>query len=236
MKRIILSHGDKGGSGKSEVAKRTAAALIQAGKTIRVIDGDNKNPSLHTAFKNSGADIHCINVMHSDGIDDLFEAIATSPGDVLLDLPARASELTENRGKTAASEKAFNFSLLLENIAADLIVMFVIDQTRPPLVALREELKALPETAKWVIVRNWREERSFELFDGSKIKINLEAKRAPIIDLIRLDPRVNDVLDNNGLNLLSAQDSEKLSMFQKIKAKAVLRDWSEQLSSAGLIG
>lgn len=234
MKRIFLIHGDKGGVGKTEAAKRMAAVMMQAKHPITLIDGDSKNPGLHAAFKASDGDVRCINVMKSAGLDALFEAIAESPGDVLIDLPARGSDVTAKLASGGASEDGFDLSLLIEEIGAEIFIVFVIDQTRPPLVALRDELATLP-SAKWIIVKNHREDREFDLFDKSKIKADLEGMGAPVIDMIRLDPRVNDVLENKGLNQLSALESDDLSMLQKIRIKAAMRSWTEQMQKAGLL-
>ncbi|MFV1876154.1 hypothetical protein [Nioella sp.] len=235
MKQIFFVHGDKGGVGKTEVAKRMAAVMLQAGRTVTLVDGDNKNPGLHAAFEHSGLDVQRINVMTAAGRDALFDVIAEAAGDVLIDLPARGSDVTERLNRDGASEDGFSLELLLREIDAELRILFVIDQTRPPLAALRDELKALPATTSWIIVRNWREERDFDLFDKSKTKADLDARGAPIIDLVRLDPRVNDILENEGLNLISAQTSDTLSMLQKMRVKAAVRSWSEQMKIAGLI-
>lgn len=235
MKQIFFVHGDKGGVGKTEVAKRMAAVMLQAGRTVTLVDGDNKNPGLHAAFEHSGLDVQRINVMTVAGRDALFDVIAEAAGDVLIDLPARGSDVTQRLNRDGASEDGFSLELLLREIDAELRILFVIDQTRPPLAALRDELKALPATTSWIIVRNWREERDFDLFDKSKTKADLDARGAPIIDLVRLDPRVNDILENEGLNLISAQTSDTLSMLQKMRVKAAVRSWSEQMKIAGLI-
>jgi hypothetical protein len=235
VKQIFFVHGDKGGVGKTEVAKRMAAVMLQAGRTVTLVDGDNKNPGLHAAFEHSGLDVQRINVMTVAGRDALFDVIAEAAGDVLIDLPARGSDVTERLNRDGASEDGFSLELLLREIDAELRILFVIDQTRPPLAALRDELKALPATTSWIIVRNWREERDFDLFDKSKTKADLDARGAPIIDLVRLDPRVNDILENEGLNLISAQTSDTLSMLQKMRVKAAVRSWSEQMKIAGLI-
>lgn len=235
MKQIFFVHGDKGGVGKTEVAKRMAAVMLQAGRTVTLVDGDNKNPGLHAAFEHSGLDVQRINVMTVAGRNALFDVIAEAAGDVLIDLPARGSDVTERLNRDGASEDGFSLELLLREIDAELRILFVIDQTRPPLAALRDELKALPATTSWIIVRNWREERDFDLFDKSKTKADLDARGAPIIDLVRLDPRVNDILENEGLNLISAQTSDTLSMLQKMRVKAAVRSWSEQMKIAGLI-
>ena len=234
MKRIFLIHGDKGGVGKTEAAKRMAAVMMQAKHPITLIDGDNKNPGLHAAFKAGDGDVRCINVMKPTGLDQLFEVIAESTGDVLIDLPARGSDVTARLATGGASEDGFDLSLLIEEVGAEIYIIFVIDQTRAPVVALRDELAALP-SAKWIIVKNYKEDREFDLFDKSKVKADLEVSGAPVIDMIRLDPRVNDVLENKGLNLLSALESDDLSMLQKIRIKAALRSWSEQMQKAGLL-
>ena len=235
MKRIFLIHGDKGGVGKTEVAKRMAAVMLQAGRTVTLVDGDDKNAGLHAAFEHSGLDVRRIKVMTPAGRDALFDVIAEAAGDVLIDLPARGSDVTERLNRDGASEDGFSLELLLGEIDAELTIVFVIDQTRAPLAALRDELKALPATTGWIIVRNWREERDFTLFDTTKVKADLEARGAPIIDMIRLDPRVNDILENEGLNLITAQTSDKLSLLQKMRVKAALRSWSEQMQKAGLL-
>jgi hypothetical protein len=235
VKRIFFIHGDKGGVGKTEVAKRMAAVMLQAKHPVTLVDGDDKNAGLHAAFKESGLDVHRIAVMTPTGRNALFDVIAESPGDVLIDLPARGSDVTKRLNQGGASEDGFSLELLLTEIDAELTIIFVIDQTRSPLAALRDELKALPATTSWIIVRNWREERDFDLFDKSKTKADLDARGAPIIDLVRLDPRVNDILENDGLNLITAQTSDKLSTLQKMRVKAAVRSWSEQMKIAGLI-
>jgi MinD-like ATPase involved in chromosome partitioning or flagellar assembly len=164
VKRIFFVHGDKGGVGKTEVAKRMAAVMLQNGLPVTLVDGDNKNAGLHFAFQHSGLDVQCINVMTTVGRDALFDVIAESPGDVLIDFPARGSDVTERLSRDGASEDGFNLELLLAEIDAELIIIFVIDQTRAPLAALRDELAALPAATRWIIVRNHREERDFTLF------------------------------------------------------------------------
>lgn len=235
MKRIFFVHGDKGGVGKTEAAKRMAAVLLEAGRAVTLVDGDNKNPGLHAAFQHSGLDVQRVNVMTPGGRDALFDVIAESRGDVLIDLPARGSDVTERLSRDGASEDGFSLTLLLAEIKAELIIIFVIDQTRAPLAALRDELAALPAATKWIIARNQREERDFDLFDKSKIKADLDARGVPILDMIRLDPRVNDIMESAGLNLVSAQTSDRLSLLQKMRVKAALRSWSEQMKIAGLI-
>ena len=109
MKRIFFIHGDKGGVGKTEVAKRMAAVMLQNGQPVTLVDGDDKNAGLHAAFEHSGLDVQRIKVMTPTGRDALFDVIAESPGDVLIDLPARGSDVTARLNQEGASEDGFTF-------------------------------------------------------------------------------------------------------------------------------
>lgn len=234
MKKLFAVHGDKGGVGKTEVAKRTAAALLAQNPALTVIDGDSKNPGLHHAFRKHHGAVHCVNVMTSPGLEELFEILEAAPGDVILDLPARGSDVTGKLNGDGADEDAFPLEALLRNTGTELVILFVIDPTKAPLIALSDELDVLPN-ARWVVVRNHREERLFDAFDQSKIKQKLIKNGAAILDLVRLDPTVNDLLEADGGNLLSSQASENLSFIQKYRAEAALNRWTEQLKTAGLI-
>jgi cellulose biosynthesis protein BcsQ len=123
VKRIFFIHGDKGGVGKTEVAKRMAAVMLHAGRAVTLVDGDTKNPGLHFAFEHSGLDVQRIDVMTPAGRDALFDVIADSPGDVLIDLPARGSDVTERLSRDGASEDGFSLELLLAEIDAELTII-----------------------------------------------------------------------------------------------------------------
>ena len=88
MKRLILVHGDKGGTGKSHVAHLTAAAFRSAGHPLLLVDGDAKNAGLHRALNGKPDDVLRINARQAHGSDQLLEAFLEAETDVLIDLPA----------------------------------------------------------------------------------------------------------------------------------------------------
>lgn len=234
--KIIFSHGDKGGLGKTETATRTAAAYLAAGKPLTLIDGDAKNPGLHRLFDTPENTVHRCNVLKTQGIEEMFELIASAENDVLIDLPAGASAATEKLSGESAAEGTIDLSEILIAINARAVVLFTIDQNPEPVAALRDELKAFPEDlTDWIVVKNHREERSFDLFDGSNTKAELIKRGGKLIDMIRLDPAVTSKMSKDRLNLVTIQHAEDISMIPKTRAKSTLRQWTEQLKIAGII-
>ena len=236
MMKIIFAHGDKGGIGKTEAATRTAAAYLQAKKPLTMIDGDAKNPGLYRLFDTPESPVHCCNVLKTQGIEEMFELIASAKNDVLIDLPAGASAATEKMQGGSAAEGSIDLGQILDAIGASAVVLFAIDQNPEPVAALRDELSAFPiDLTDWVVVKNHREDRSFDLFDGSKTKDELTKKGGKTINMIRLDPVVTSRMTKDRLNLLTIQSDENVSMISKIRAKSALRQWTEQLKSVGLL-
>lgn len=234
--KIIFAHGDKGGIGKTEAATRTAAAYLAAEKPLTMIDGDAKNPGLHRLFDTPENPVHCCNVLKTEGIEEMFELIASAKNDVLIDLPAGASAATEKMAGGNAAEGSIDLGEILSEIGARAVVLFTIDQNPEPVAALRDELNAFPiEMTDWIVVKNHREERPFNLFDGSKTKEELVKRGGKIIDMIRLDPAVTSRMTTSRLNLFTIQQAKEVSMIPKVRAKSALRQWTEQLKIAGLL-
>ncbi|UOA21626.1 hypothetical protein DSM14862_04466 (plasmid) [Sulfitobacter indolifex] len=236
MKRIIFTHGDKGGVGKTQVATRTAAAFAAKNQSLQLVDGDAKNPGLYQSWHSSEHPVHRCNVLKIEGIEDLFEAIASADGDVLIDMPAGGSAATERFTGGGSEEGSIDLGMLLGEIDARAVVLFAVDQNREPIAALRDELQVFPvEHTDWIIVRNHYEDRPFTDFDASKTREAVLERGGKIIDMTRLDPAVTSLMSREGLNLISIQDSDKASMINKIRAKAALAGWIGQLKLAGVL-
>lgn len=234
--RIIFAHGDKGGIGKTQIATRTAAAFTAAGRDLILVDGDAKNPGLFHLWNTPKRTVHCCNILRPDGIDELFEIIATADCDVLIDMPAGGSAATERFARDGSAEGSIDLGELLTEIEARAIVLFAVDQNREPIVALRAELGAFPaEQTDWIAVRNRYEDRPFTEFDASKTREALISRGGKIIDMPRLDPAVTSLMTRHALNLITIQSSDNASMISKIRARSALRQWIEQLKNAGVL-
>ena len=236
MKRIIFAHGDKGGVGKTQVATRTAAAFKAAGKPLKLIDGDARNPGLYQSWNAEDSPVQRCDVRKTEGLEELFEAIAAAGSDMLIDMPAGASAATKNFTGGGSEEGSIDLAMLLSEINARAVVLFAINQDREPIAALRDELAAFPsDQTDWIVVRNHYEDRNFTDFDASKTRQAVLNQGGKIVDIARLDPAVTSLMSREGLNLLTIQTSDKASVINKVRAKCALRSWTEQLQKAGLL-
>lgn len=235
MKRLILIHGDKGGTGKSHTAHLTAAAYRAAGQPLLLIDGDAKNPGLHRAFNFKPDEVLRINVLKLEGIDQLFEAFLTAAGDVLVDLPAGGSDMTARLVGGGSDEGAVDVETLFAEVDARLTFVFVIDQGRDSVVALNEEFQTMPKTVTdWIIVRNHRlEDTAFTRFERWAAQVDLGY--ATILDMPRLDRKVIEALVDAKANLTELSGLETASALLKMRGQAAMRLWSVELRKAGLL-
>jgi hypothetical protein len=233
MKRIIFVHGDKGGVGKTQCATRTAAAFEAAGQPLELIDGDAKNPGVDVLF---GDKARCMDLRKTVGMETLFEAIANASGDVLIDMPAGGSDATANMQMDGSAEGTIDLSLLLQEIDARAVVLFVIDHNIEPIYALKAELKSFPpEQTDWIVVRNHFQDRPFNHFENSDTRKHLLEFGGKIIDMTRLDPAVVESMRTLKCNLSSFSTHPEASAIQKMRAKTAMRLWSSELQKVGLL-
>lgn len=235
MRRLILAHGDKGGTGKTQTAQSTAAAYRMAGRPLLLIDGDAKNPGLHRAFDGKPDEVLRINVRRPEGIDKLFEVFLEATCDVLVDLPAGGSDMTARLVGGGTDEGSFDIETLFAEINARLTILFVLDQGRDSVVALNEELHIMPRTVTdWIIVRNHRlVDQPFDRFEKWAARADLS--HATILDMPRLDRKVIELMIDAKSNLAELPNLETATAIAKLRGQSALRIWSAELRKAGLL-
>lgn len=233
MKQIILVHGDKGGVGKTQCATRTAAAFDEVGRPLTLVDGDVKNPGLHMLYEDRTT---VLDIRTPAGLDALYDIWVESPHDVLVDMPAGGSDATAKMTSGGNAEGMIDLYGLLEAINAKAVLLFVIDQSREVLAALRDELEALSaHQPDWIVVRNHYQERPFSLFEESQSKQTLLDIGGEVLDMGRLDPSLVEFLGKNDCNLNTIQTHDDAKFLHKLRAKGALREWITALASVGLL-
>lgn len=234
MRRLILIHGDKGGVGKTHVAHLTAAALKQVGHPVILIDGDPMNPGTYRLFNDKPEPVLRINVRKPEGIDELLDTFLTGSGDVLVDLPAGGSAVTDGFIDDRPEIGKTDIEALFNETGDRLVVLFVMDQSRDSAVALNHELTRLPASVTdWIIIRNGRIGTPFKYLDSWLEKLGRE--RLTVIDMPALDPRVIDHLVDAKAHIGEIDTVQEASAISKMRAKAALRIWRQELTKAGLI-
>lgn len=234
MKRLILVHGDKGGTGKTHVAQITAACFQAAGHPVKLIDCDRMNPGLHRHFNDNPDPVEQINTRKPEGFDDMIGAFLDAPGDVLIDLPAAGSDTTSGFLAEGTAAGTVDLESLLTEFGGRLVILFVIDQGRDALVALDAEYKRLPASVTdWLIVRNHRTDAPFDRFEKAAEKFGFG--KEVVLDMPELDRRVVEALVDAKTHIGKIDTVPGASSIMKIHAKAALRLWTAELKKGGLL-
>ena len=121
MKKITISHGDKGGVGKSIVATAIVEALVAGGHPVALIEGDASQPDVgmrYIGHEDRGISLGALPLSRAGAADaavaDLsyyLEKSATDR-DVIINLPAGAGETLDSfAGSLAAVADALGFTL-----------------------------------------------------------------------------------------------------------------------------
>lgn len=240
MKRLILVHGDKGGVGKTHVAHLTAAVLKQVGHPVTLVDGDAKNPGTYRLFNDKPDPVLRINVRKPQGIDELLDAFFDGTGDIMVDLPAGGSDVTDGFIADRPEVGKTNIAALFQETGDRLVVLFVIDQSWDSFAALQHEIARLPASVTdWIIILNGRIDAPFGYLDSWLDKPGREGlmviEQLTVIEMPALDPRVIDALVDAKAYVGEIATVPGASAILKMRAKAALRIWRTELTKAGLI-
>ena len=198
--RVYWIGGSKGGVGKSMLALATVDYLLSAGREVLLIECDNANPDVFRAYQEvvptertdlDEADgwIHLVNVCdaHRDRA-------------VVVNTAARNNVAVTRYGATLDSS--------LEALNATLVALWVINRQRDSLELLKEFIEAIPRATVHV-VRNgyFGDERKFELYNTSKLRVSIESRGGRSVTLPDLADRVAGDLYTQRLSLDAAAKS-----------------------------
>ena len=193
-KPIYVVGGSKGGVGKSMVSMGLTHFLIESGEKVFLIDADTSNPDVFKSYKDE-VDSEIVNLDDADGwvrFVDICDEHKDST--VVVNTAARNNVGVAAYGAT--------LSRSLEELERELVTLWVINRQRDSLELLREFMDAVPKAAVHV-VRNgyFGDEKKFELYNGSKIREEVEGRGGKSITLPDLADRVADDIYSRRISL-----------------------------------
>ncbi len=204
--------GSKGGVGKSILSMLLADFLTQYRKRkIILVESDTSNPDVGKTFTHSDdVEVLSLSLDEADGWIELVNYCEASDKDLVINSAARSGEAVEKFGGTLIGS--------LDELHRQLVSFWVINRQRDSIELLKKYMDVVP--GKLHVVRNtfYGEPQKFELFNGSKTKIEAE-KRGATIDLPDLADRVTDDLYSKRLSIVTALETMPLGN------KAELKRW-----------
>lgn len=165
---IILSHGCKGGVGKSAVSAAIAEILgTDLGRPVLGIDADHRNPSFAEQLQRCPVvKVERAALVDQDTVIEMFNLIdGHRDVPVIIDLPAGASGQLQIHAKT--------FEGLLADLGRPVHTLWTISRARSGLASLAVSLPQLVSISTSIaVVRNlhWGRPEQFARFAGSRIR------------------------------------------------------------------
>ena len=196
-KDILIVGGGKGGVGKSVTAVGLIDTVRSRGDTPILLDSDTSNPDVSKMYKGE-IRTETIDLDDPNGwIDFINLCDEFRDGPVIVNTAAR-----NNRGVTAHAAMLHN---AIGELDRKIITFWVINRQRDSLELLNEYMRTMTGSIVHV-VRNayYGEEHKFELYNGSKLKRQVEEAGGRSLVFPDLADRVSDDLYSSRLSIDAA--------------------------------
>jgi len=229
MSKVHFVGGDKGGVGKSVVARVLMAWCTERRLSFRAFDADGSHGAL---LRHYPAQAQPVDLADFEQADKLLTAAEELPeGRVIVDLPARGD------GAVAAWLAEGGIAALAADMGIELVFWHVMDDGKDAISALGRSLDRYPPPARHVVVENLGRGYRFALFDQSAARVAADAAQVPIIQLPELHPPVMRKLDRSDASFAAAIEDPRLgetfSPTERQRVKQWLLACFDQLARLG---
>ena len=190
--------GSKGGVGKSLMAMATIDYLQQErGVSVFLIEADTSNPDVWKSYKDQ-VESELVNLDEADGWIQLVNLCNTRQDSVMV-------INTAARNNKSVSAYGLTLNNTLEELKRKLVTFWLINRQRDSLELLKEYTDAIQKAVVHV-VRNgyFGQEGKFELYNGSKIRSNIEEQGGLSVTFPDLADRVSDDLYSKRMSIAVA--------------------------------
>lgn len=199
MTRIHFVGGEKGGVGKSVLARVLAQYHIDRGKPFSAFDGDLSHGALMRYY---GEYTQAVDIGKFESADQIAEVAAESGRDVIVDLAAQASRPLDSWiSETGLVE-------FCKDIGVVVTLWHVMDDGIDSIRLLDRALSTYGTGPDYVLVRNLGRGSDFSLFDESEEKAKAVAMGAHIMDLPGLHAGSMRKIDRVGASLWAAANNK----------------------------
>ena len=195
MSSIHFVGGEKGGVGKSVVARVLAQWLVDREVPFVGIDGDLSHGALARYYKDFAQPVDLSSV---EGADSIMDRALGAERRVLVDLPAQS---VRSLGEWLAGANVLAFA---KEAGVAITVWHVTDGGFASLAELELALKLFGAHAHHVVVRNFGRSKHFAGFEESEARRTLDLLGGRILDLPELDAAAMYKIDRFGASFWAA--------------------------------
>jgi hypothetical protein len=228
MANIHLIGGEKGGVGKSVVARVIAQYFIDRGQPFLGFDTDRSHGSLLRFYSDYASPVV---VDHYESLDTIIEAATENPDKrILVDLAAQTHDpLVKWMDESGVLEATGDLGITLT-------YWHVMDSGRDSVDLLKKLLDRFGSRLNYVIVLNQLRGENFDLFEKSGEREHAQSLHARIISLRRLHEPVINKIDAGSTSFWAAKNKSTtevagLGILERQRVKVWLNNAYEQLDS-----
>jgi hypothetical protein len=231
MTNIHLIGGEKGGVGKSLVARVAAQYFIDKGIPFMGFDTDRSHGSLLRFYQEFASPVA---VDKYESLDVIVEAASENPGlRILVDLAAQTHDpLVKWMDESGVLDT-------VQELGLSLAYWHVMDSGRDSVDLLRKLLDRFGSRLNYILVQNQLRGETFDVFEDSGEKARALGLNAKIITLRKLHEPVMTKIDAGSTSFWAAQnrsvtDPTGLGLLERQRVKVWIKNAYEQLDTVGI--
>jgi hypothetical protein len=195
MSTIDFIGGEKGGVGKSVLARLVVQYAVDRGMPFTALDAGGSHGTL---LRHYGDHTRAIDLSRFESADEISALVTEPDRRVVVDLPARSERLL------LAWMTEAGFLALAREHHVDVNFWHVIDDGKESLTALDRLLDHLGDSVHWRIVANHGRGKDFTLFKQSTTRAAALALGARVIELPELHAGAMAKIDRSGAGFWAA--------------------------------
>jgi hypothetical protein len=226
MSTIHFIGGEKGGVGKSVVARLLAQYCIDHSIPFVAVDADVSHSSLRRFY---GDYTRSVDLARDESVDDIMALATEADRRVLVDLPAQSERAL------ASWFKGAGILDLARECGVNLVFWHVLDDGKDSTMALERLLERYGTAARYCIVKNFGRGKDFSFFEGSPARARALALGASVIDLPELQETAMRKIDRFDASYWAAAHNsvvgaDAFTRMDRQRVKVWLQTWFAEIA------
>lgn len=201
MSTIHFVGGEKGGVGKSVVARLLAQFFVDRARPFLAFDADGSHGSL---LRHYAEFTRPVELGRFESADEILAAATEEERRVLVDLPAQSE-----RPLFAWMAEAGVVELARE-AGVELVLWHVMDDGKDSVITLDRLLTRYPEGVRFCVVKNLGRGKDFSLFESSPTRALAEDRQVTILELPELHGPAMQKIDRFDASFWAAVNNQAL--------------------------
>lgn len=223
MSHIHFIGGEKGGVGKSVVARLLAQHFIDRSLPFAAVDADQSSGALIRSY----AEVtQSVDLQAVESADQIIDRALGSERHVLVDLPAQSARALWS---WFGGADIFRFA---RETGIRLSFWHVTDGGYASVMELERAISLLGDQVQHFVVKNRGRSRDFSQFDQSEAKHKLDALSGKVIELSELESSTMYAIDRMGLSFWAAAHRGEGENVLKPLDRQRVRRWVDQFNTS----